>query len=73
MKTRIEGLVLLLTSMVALYLLVGLRHVSPGHEVTLAEFVTGLTAVVMGVCGSAMAVVGKTLFLHDEWPPRSPN
>lgn len=69
MTIRLLGGVLLALCAVALHRIFTLVHILPRHEATPAELGLGLAAVLTGVVGAGMFVVGPSLFRVYMWPP----
>lgn len=62
MKIRLEGAALLILCAVALQRVYALVHILPHHQPTAIELTLGLVAVLSGMAGAAMFVVGPALF-----------
>ncbi|MGE5721468.1 MAG: hypothetical protein ACM3YM_03325 [Sphingomonadales bacterium] len=66
---RLAGLTLLAIAGLSLFYLHGLVTAPPMHEGTIGELLLSLIAVVAGMSGSAMLVIGPALFRPYQWPP----
>lgn len=69
MKIRLLGGMLLALCAAALHRIFLLVHSLPQHEATAQELALGLIAVLTGVAGAALFVVGPSLFRAYVWPP----
>jgi hypothetical protein len=68
-KTRFQGAALLALCALALraiYLLIAAR---PGHQASPLELALGLAAVLTGVSGAALLLIGPALLRPYAWPP----
>jgi hypothetical protein len=68
-KTRLEGMALLALCAFALHRIYILVDTLPHHEATPLELGLGLVAVLTGIAGAMMVIVGPPLFRTYAWPP----
>jgi hypothetical protein len=68
-KTRLEGAALLALCAFALHRIYLLAHFLPHHEASPLELGLGLIAVLTGVAGATMLMVGAPLFRPYARPP----
>ena len=69
MKTRLEGIALLTLCAFVLHRIYLLIHTVPRHDPSPLELGLGLVAVLLGIAGAAMFLVGPPLFRTYAWPP----
>ena len=69
MKTRLEGLTLLALCALVLHRIYLLVHALPRHDASPLELGLGLLAVLLGIGGAGMILVGPDLFRAYLWPP----
>lgn len=67
---RFEGLALLMLCALAVYRLHGVAMGLRPNAVTPGEMALGAVAVIAGMAGAAMVVVGGSLFQSHIWPPK---
>lgn len=69
-KIRLEGVALLILCALALYRLHGVAMGLRPDAVTPGEMALGFVAVMAGMAGAAMVVLGRPLFRPYVWPPK---
>jgi len=67
-KTRLQGIALLISCAFALHRISMLVHFLPRHEASPGELGLGLVAVLTGIAGATMVIVGPPLFCTYAWP-----